>query len=169
MSWIARKVETWSAAVCAAATGMAVSQVPAFLAQYLQRLGGHLDEARLAVHSATALPGTLGAPSPDALGVLIARLQDRADHLAQAHDAITQAGPWMRPFVFLAHADWAIAERTLAQFQPALPLDSGGVTALALGLVLGLVLFDLLKLPFVLLAARSGSRRRRLFDTHGNA
>lgn len=168
MSWVLRKLDSLGGAVMAAAGGMVLSQAPAFFVQYLQRLGGHLDEARMAVTSAGTLPGAPGAPPPEALDVLTARLQARVDHLAQVYQAVSDAGPWTRPFAFLRHADWAIVDKTLEHFQPALPLTGAGLSYLALGLVLGLVAFELVKLPFALAGGRP-HRKRRLFDTHGGS
>ena len=47
MGWIRKKLDSLAGTVTAIITGLASLQLPSFINAYLQRLGGHLDEARL--------------------------------------------------------------------------------------------------------------------------
>ena len=115
----------------------AAVQLPAFVQQYLQRLGGHLDEARyLAAQAATG--DAYRELAPAAREVVLRMAEARADTLAAAHDAIAGAGDLIRPLVFLAHADEAIAAATWRMFEPGLPLGWGGA---AYGLAAALLAF----------------------------
>ncbi|MCW5751979.1 MAG: DUF2937 family protein [Alphaproteobacteria bacterium] len=105
------------------------SQVPAFLQQYLQRLGGHLDEAR-----------RLREQAP--------HLLTRIDELRMAHDSLLMAEPLARPFVAVRHLQKDIALRALEFFQPALPLTLEGLMYAGAGMVFAVLVFNLLSLPF---------------------
>ncbi len=135
-----------------------LSQAPEFFQQYLQRLGGHLDEARqqLARYEEVARESgiTLGqliettraqAAEPVAkLGNVIADTQSRAEALAAAEAALREASLWERPFVFLAHLDTQIAARTWEVFKPAVPVTAEGFVYAALGMLVALGLYQLL-------------------------
>lgn len=133
-----------------------LSQAPEFFQQYLQRLGGHLDEARrqLAQFEAVArqsgitlqqLIDTTQAQQPAAvakLGGVIAENQQRVESLAAAESALREANLFERPFVFLRHVDWDIAARTWEVFKPAVPVTIEGLVYAGAGMVLALVLYQ---------------------------
>jgi hypothetical protein len=133
------------------------SQLPEFMQQYLQRLEGHLDEARLAVSrfaDAAAKSGmsldqlVAGAstnpdPSMGRLGGVIRGAVARVGDLAAADDALRHASVWTRPFVFIAHVDAGIARATLAIYKPAVPTTAEGLLYAGLGMVLVLALYHL--------------------------
>lgn len=128
-----------------------LSQVPEFVQQYRQRLGGALDEVRRAVAEFDA---EAGAQSLDrATG--IARLRANADPLAQARGrdvevaaerearlaaqekAFAESGPLSVYAVFAERFDPTLAGRTYAIFQPAVPATRSGFLAGACGFLLG--------------------------------
>ncbi len=133
------------------------SQAPEFLQQYLQRLEGHLDEARLAlarVDDAAAQAGTTldqiqtaasgGAdPSAQAVAAVLKATASRVDILASADAALRSASAWTRPFVFLRHADWGIVRATLAIYRPAVPTTLEGMAYAAAGMVAALAVYHL--------------------------
>lgn len=135
---------------------VALSQAPEFFQQYLQRLGGHLDEARLqlagfeevARKSGLSFQGyidLLRSQTTAAVadtGARIAEIQTRVEELARAEAALREAGLWERPFVFLRHVDWDIAGRTWEVFKPAVPVTLEGIVYAAVGMILALVLFQ---------------------------
>jgi hypothetical protein len=134
MSWLARKFDTLIGAVFAALGGMSATQLPAFIHQYLQRLGGHLDEARR--------------------GVANLRLAD----LQSAYDALRGADALHQPFVFFNHLDIEIARRVLSDFHPALPFDTVSLIYGASGLFFGLAVYEIVKLPVRLIFGRRGPK-----------
>jgi hypothetical protein len=133
------------------------SQLPEFMQQYLQRLEGHLDEARLVLShfkDAAAKSGmsldqlVAGAaqnpdPSMGKLGAVVGQAIARVDELAAADAALRQASAWTRPFVFLAHMDGSIAKATLSIYRPAVPTTAEGLAYACFGIVVMLALYHL--------------------------
>jgi hypothetical protein len=154
--------------VCGA---IGVAQMPEFIQQYLQRLGGHVDEARRQVEQYQ----NVATQSHETLDQLIAQTTANADaavsrlgevmsgavtrlHTLQADQAlIANAPPWKQPFVFLTHADPAIVHNTWSIFRPGVPVTLEG---LAYGLV-GLFLFLCLYHFLVRVPVRATYRRRQ--------
>jgi hypothetical protein len=149
MGWLLRKVDMMGGAVIAGGAGAGASQLQAFMVQYLQRLGGHVDEAQRAFNALgqgeryRQMDGpTREMITEDALA--------RANELRAAHDAILQGDLISRPFAFFRHLDLDIAGRTWDGFSPALPFDTAGLAYAATGLLLGLALYELIKAAFAL-------------------
>lgn len=134
---------------------IAFSQAPEFMQQYLQRLGGRLDEARrqlaqfrhVAEQSGLTLDRLISQTSANAdsavakLGGVMAGAVDRVHELESAQHAIRDASLWMRPFVFLHHVDHEIAVATWSIFKPAVPTTLEGFIYAALGMFLLLGLY----------------------------
>ncbi len=164
MSWLLRKFDSLIAAVLAAVCGTGLSQAQAFAQQYLQRLGGHRDEAERAWR---AIEQSVGA-TVDATGQRLAgEAQARFQDLAQAYDAIREAAPLFKPVTLARHLDPELARRVLVDYQPALPLDTASLVYAIAGMLLALILYDLVKWPFAALFRPSrtgyppGPMRRR--------
>ncbi len=133
------------------------SQGPEFMQQYLQRLGGHLAEARrqLAIFQNTAAQagasleqfirqtGANSDPGVARLGGVMTDAVERAGSLQSAHDALLQAALWERPFVFLRHLDLEIARATAAIYQPAVPTTLEGLAYALAGMLVFLALYHL--------------------------
>lgn len=131
------------------------SQLPEFIQQYLQRLGGHLDEARHQLEQFRAaaaksnltldefITRTLGSAEPAVarLGGVMRETVARVDELATAEAAIRQASIFARPFVFLQHLDFSIARATWSIFRPAVPTTLEGLVYAALGVLLALAFY----------------------------
>jgi hypothetical protein len=132
----------------AAAGAAAASQLPEFVQQYLQRLGGHRDEAFRFVEM-------LKSQGTDASSAVFALAQERAESLAHAFDAIAQSGDLMRPAMFLRYVDVDVARATLDLFRPAVPLTPAGILYGGLGLIAGIVVVNLLLAPFALFRRRA--------------
>ncbi|MFZ5497360.1 MAG: DUF2937 family protein [Verrucomicrobiota bacterium] len=145
------------------------SQGPEFMQQYLQRLGGHLAEARrqLAAFQNTAdqagltldrfIRQTAGNADPAVakLGGVMTDAVDRVTALQTAHDALLHAALWERPLVFLRHFDPGIARATGAVYQPAVPTTAEGLVYALAGMLLMLAFYHLaLKRLFGLLLAK---------------
>jgi len=148
MRWVLRKLDSLAGAVLAALGGVAASQLLAFIHAYQQRLGGHLDEARRAQQQ---LFGELASPAladPVFRARMTEMAQARIDALDAAYRAIEQAGPFARPFAFFAHFDQEIALAAARAFHPAIPFDPPSLAFGAAGMVLGWLLWELVKAPF---------------------
>lgn len=145
VGWMARKLDSLGGAVVGAVGGGGASQWREYLQQYLQRLGGHLDEARRNVdHLGELHTVAEGAQKTEVAGILNTG-RERVDELSQAVNTLAQADPWMQPWVFAQTLDPLIARATLNQFQPALPLDTASLIWAAVGMVLALLIYELVK------------------------
>jgi ABC-type transporter Mla subunit MlaD len=131
------------------------SQAPEFMQQYLQRLGGHLAEARrhleqfqnVAKQTGQTLEQLIATSKANAdaaiakLGGVMDAASTRVAELSSAESAIRDASPFTRPFEFLRHVDHEIANATWAVFKPAVPTTLEGVLYASVGLVVLLALY----------------------------
>lgn len=153
----------------------ACAQLPEFMQQYLQRLGGHLDEARrqleqfreaaaragLSLDAFIAETSARKDPGVARLGTIMADAASRVASLASAERALSGASAWTRPFVFLRDLDPGIARATLARFRPALPTTAEGLVYAAAGMAIALALYHgAVRYPVGRLRARRAARRR---------
>jgi hypothetical protein len=130
----------------AAAGAAAFSQFPAFVQQYMQRLGGHRDEALRFVENLKARNGVDTN--------LLAESEKRLYDLSQAIDALAIAGNFSRPRAFVEYFDPEIVRATAHIFQPAVPLTPEGFVYAGIGVIVGVMLFSLITLPFALFRRR---------------
>lgn len=153
------------------------AQGPEFLQQYLQRLGGHLDEvlrqltAFEAAAKASGKPwmqfvadtATNADPGIAKLGVTMRETAQRADDLAAAQSALLNASAWSRPWAFFSHLDTEIARATAGVFKPAVPTTFEGAIYAAAGAAVAFALWHLLvRMPlrrFSHPLSRSGANR----------
>lgn len=153
------------------------SQAPEFMQQYLQRLGGHLDEARrqleqfkkVAAQSGLSLEQFIAQTNANAdaavakLGGVMSEAGTRVDHLETAQAAILGASPLSRPFTFLQHVDAEIANATWAIYKPAVPTTIEGALYALLGMAVLLGLYyGLIKAPCAQVLARRRVRNAPL-------
>lgn len=124
----------------------AFSQVPSFIQQYMQRLGGHRDEALRFVENLRTRPNVDTN--------LLTQSEMRLHDLSQAIDALAVAGNFSRPRAFIANFDPDIARATAEIFQPAVPITPEGFVYAGIGVIVGVTLFSLVTLPFALLRRR---------------
>src|SRR5688572_6927254 len=127
---------------------VAFSQIPEFMQQYLQRLGGHLDEARrqlgkfedAAEQSGLTLDRLITQTGSNAdaavakLGGVMTDSVARVEELQAAQTAIVNASIWERPFVFFKNMDADIARATWQIFKPAIPTTVEGLVYAAIGM-----------------------------------
>ena len=148
---------------------VAFCQLPEFIQQYLQRLGGRLDEARrqLAIFENTAAQSQLTLPefiertaaNTDAavakLGGVMKDAIARVEELTAAETALRNASLWEKPFVFFTHLDRSIASATLDVYRPAVPTTTEGLIYAAAGMITILgVYHGLIRYPITAAATR---------------
>jgi hypothetical protein len=146
MLWTLRKIDSLVGTVIAAAAAVAAAQIEPFIAYYLQRLGGHLDEARL--NSQSIAGSTAEGLEPATRDLLVAEAHARVLELEKGFVAIVDAGMFERPFVFARHAEPDIASAAFAAFEPALSLDTASLVYGAVGMLLAWGIWEIVKLPF---------------------
>ena len=131
--------------------GLALSQFPEFVQQYVQRTGGAVDALEPLVESFDSSAAEAGLSrqaalerlrrNPDALVVgqsaTTGEAIERYEALRQSYGKLASAGEFERLLVFGTTVDPAIARRTLGDFRPAVPVSLEGLAHAGLGLVLG--------------------------------
>jgi len=151
---------------------VALSQFPQFYGQYMQRLGGHLSEAKrsldLYIQAAASLDLTLEEYIREHLdsesevfvstGEVIKDLVLRVGNLEQSYLALQEATIYNRWLVFIQEVDWEIAIGTWHNFIPGIPTTVEGLTYALTGLLFGWGIYSLFKaiitFPFKTLASR---------------
>jgi hypothetical protein len=155
---------------------LGLAQMPEFMQQYLQRLGGHLDEARRQLESFVQAARVSGltldqliaraSSDPDPalvrLGGVARDAATRVEHLAAAESALSHASVWTRLPVFVRYLDWDIAAGTWKAFRPAMPTTLEGLAYAVVGVLLALGFYHgLVRRPLV--------RLRRSYEARRNA
>ncbi len=149
--------------VLAVAGAVLFSQAPEFFQQYLQRLGGHLDEARRMLAQFERTAGEAGLslenfitqtstnydPAVARLAQVMTESIERVQHLGTAFTALRDASTWSRPFVFLSDVDTAIARATWTDYKPAVPTTLEGLVYAAAGMLLFLAAHHLVLRRFI--------------------
>lgn len=153
---------------------IAFCQLPEFIQQYLQRLGGRLDEARLqlakfeeiARQSNLALPQFIERTAANAdaavakLGGVMQDTLDRVTELSSAETALRDASLWEKPFVFFAHLDPSIARATLEIYRPAVPTTAEGAIYALSGIIVFLgVYHGFIRFPIAAAVKARAARR----------
>lgn len=136
-----------------AAVGAAgFSQFPEYLAHYLQRLGGRIDQARVRVEEIKEDAAEKGMSVPDYIASFTAsdphslegeRMRESFFHLADmeaAYQALSAATTLQRPLVFADHFDSDLVAATVGDFAPAVPLTPEGFVYGGVGVLAGLIL-----------------------------
>lgn len=129
--------------------GTAASQLPEFSQQYLQRLGGAVDElgvvtgdfdasaADQGLTRAAALAQMQGAGFSDLRRQDMERSFARYERLATDLAALRSAVPGVRPLLLWRMSDPQIARRAWADYAPAVPVTMAGLGYGGAGFVLG--------------------------------
>lgn len=135
-----RQIDAFLGAAIAATGAILGSQFLAFIQQYRQRLGGHLDEAARNLREVST--GEIGQLLDDVTRTAVSLVAERrVEDLQGAIDRIESASPLAKPFVFARHIDYDIANATWTSFQPALPLDAVNLTYSAVALLVSWALY----------------------------
>ena len=134
--------------------GSVTSQFPEFYQQYAQRLGGHLDQAKLRLDEIAADAQTKGLTVEAYIQSFLdsephrlegQRMQESfitVDRLTQAEEALKDASILEQPATFASYFDPALAEAVGAAFKPALPLTIEGIIYAITGGALVLLLWQ---------------------------
>ncbi|HEU5079217.1 MAG TPA: DUF2937 family protein [Opitutaceae bacterium] len=154
------------------------SQAPEFMQQYLQRLGGHVDEARrqvtqyrtVAEQSNLTLDQFIAQTSKNSdaavakLGGVMHEATARLQELQDAQNALLHAPVFTRPIVFAQHFDKEIAHATWSIFKPAVPATIEGVVYAFVGLFLILAIYHLvIRVPVRTAYHRARRRNPKLY------
>jgi hypothetical protein len=146
-----------------------LSQFPEFSQQYVQRLGGAVDELSRFVSEFDADAASLGLGREAALAQLaqggamgekraetMARTITRHDRLADDLAALQAAGPFSRAYAAGRLTDAEIAAKAWENFRPALPLTFEGAVFGGAGMIAGMAVVGALLALLRRLVARRG-------------
>ena len=127
-----------------------LSQFPEFSQQYVQRLGGAVDELSRFVQEFDADAASLGLTRAAALGDLaqggamgakraetVARTVARYERLSADLASLEAAGPFTRLYRAGHLSDGEIAGKAWAAFRPALPVSFEGAVCAGIGFLAG--------------------------------
>lgn len=158
MRWAWAKILTLLGAGVAAVFAAGSAQGPAFVQAYLQRLGGHIDEARRTVFELRDGAMSRAVSDDGSRERLLEAFSTRLADLEASREAILTAHALWRPVVMVRQADRDIAAATAEAFTPAMPLDPASLIYAAIGLVIGWMVWELVQWP---VKARLRVRRQR--------
>jgi hypothetical protein len=144
------------------------AQFPQFIIQYVQRLGGHLDESRLTImqyrRAAEAVDLTLEAYVAQHLsaenkvfvsyGEVLREIIRRGQHLEESYLALTEANLFNRFWVFLTNLDWQVFAETCRDFTPGIPTTIEGLCYGLAGLLVVCGLYKATKALFCWIGRR---------------
>jgi hypothetical protein len=142
--------------------GVVTSQVPEFMQQYSQRIGGAIDELRIVVRhfeedSAQSgyEPGTalqMMARNPERLvrdqGRRMEETMARLNRLREQHAAMKEGGSFAHLGAFLSNLDGPLAQRTWENYVLALSLSVEGVLFFLIGFMMSLMASLLVSMAF---------------------
>ncbi|MBW3012653.1 DUF2937 family protein [Candidatus Woesearchaeota archaeon] len=123
--YVGKKVDMIGAAASSISSGLALGQFPQYIAQYVQRLGGHIDEARYASQEFN-----------------VPELAERASRLQHGLEAITTSSSFGKLFAFIQHVDIGIAKKVLSAYTPGMAMDTEGLMYCGAGALTGLGLYE---------------------------
>jgi hypothetical protein len=163
VEWIARKLDTFLAAVVIAVAAIAACQSQAFVIQYLHRLNGELTAARTEL--ADIQSGLRYQLMSDTVRKEIeTAARTRAQALQSSYDSVADTNLFVRPLVLARSGDRTLMETTRRDFVPALPVTPGSIAFAVAGMIIGFAAYEVVKFPVVMLLREP---RRRKFRKRG--
>lgn len=135
-----------------------LSQFPEFFQQYMQRMGGRLDEVTSQVEALDRRAAEAGKNTPDYVrglrvhgsaevrreGEALQMLVQRRVTLAEAYAALTGTDRWWRAGRFVEYFDWDVASAALTVYQPAVPVTAEAAVYAGAGFGGGALIFLML-------------------------
>ena len=161
MRWAWAKAMTLVGAAVAALGAASAAQGPAFVHAYLQRLGGHIDEARRTLNELSGGDAARIVGEGEARDRLVSAFAERLGELEASRAAIEGASPLWRPVAVALHGDRDIASATAEAFTPAMPLDATSLVYAFAGLLAGWAVWELCQWPVKARLRRRRDRRQR--------
>lgn len=145
--------------IISAAGALVFMQVPSFMVQYQQRLGGHVDELKRLVGKYSAAAADNGRTLEEyislhlqsgvkefaATGNIMTGNVERFNMLSEALKKISDSAGIKKFFVFIQNLDWEIFRNTLRDFVPAVSLNTDSILYGICGIILFMLLYFLIK------------------------
>ncbi|HPC42833.1 MAG TPA: DUF2937 family protein [Spirochaetota bacterium] len=161
--------------ICAVLGALVFAQFPQYLAQYIQRLGGHVDEAARNMEKYREIAKDVGKslyqysqhllnskdPAVFKTGQKIAGDLERYNQLADALKELQNAPAYKKFFIFVRHVDFDIARGAWESFTPGLPVTLEGAAYAAVGIVVGMILYFCLSRLVIILVKKIAGRKQK--------
>jgi hypothetical protein len=168
-----RIIDKFADRIFAVAFAILFAQFPQFVAQYIQRLGGHIDELARIVNryreSAKEVGKTLEqfidthlqSNTPDFVhsGRIMIENLTRLTNMTTALADLKNSSVFAKPFIFFGHIDLSIAKGTLSSFVPGIPTTLEGALYACIGIIFGMIIYFLVKSIARLAFSRALSRK----------
>ncbi|HOP63300.1 MAG TPA: DUF2937 family protein [Spirochaetota bacterium] len=152
-------LESFADRVAATAGAIIFMQVPAFIVQYLQRLGGHVDELKLLIGKYKAAAADNGRTLEEyvnlhiqsgvnefsSTGSLMSENIERFNSLSNAYQQLSGASGIKKFFIFIRNSDMDIIKGTCKDFVPGISLNIDSILYAAAGIVIFMSVYLLLK------------------------
>ena len=152
-------IETLTDRIVCAAGALLFAQLPVFIAQYQQRLGGHVDELRRLVEKYKAYAAGNNRSLEEYInihlqssvmefvstGQLMTDNVARFNELSSALDEITRSGGLVKLFMFFKNIDMEIYRGTMKNFVPGITFSSDAILYGIIGLIIFMALYYLIK------------------------
>lgn len=160
MSWIWSRIDRLLGAAVVGFGGAAGSQLSPLIAQYQARANAVLTAAAAKLSEIqTGIKYQVMAETVRSDLATAARQEvaaARADH-----DPVAAANIITKPFRLWQHADSAIFDETWRNFVPALPATAEAVSYTIAGVLLGFLVYEIVRFPVVAIATGAPKRRFR--------
>lgn len=164
--------------ICAALGAVALAQFPQFCAQYVQRLGGHADEAARNIEKYREIAKETGKslyqysqhllnskdPAVFKTGQKIAGDLERYNQLAAALKELQNAPSYKKFIVFIQNVDLDIARSTLSNFIPGLPVTVEGAAYAAAGIIIGMIVYFCVSRLVIVAVKKIGGKKKPVMN-----
>ena len=156
--WIIRKLDGGFQLAFTGLGAFVFAQFPNFLQHYMQRLGGQLQEDRHIIKMQQGIAGKyfisvdqnveqlLKSSDPHAVdqGRFIQSIIARENDLAYAQQALSEAGPFSRAFIWVRHLDLSVAKATFKEYIPGITANTETALYAVAGVVTGIGIYYIL-------------------------
>jgi hypothetical protein len=160
VEWFAHKLDIFVAAVIVAAMAIAACQSQVFVMQYLARQSGQLAAAKAELTGVeTGLRYKL--MSETVRQEIETGARTRAQALQASYDSVARGNLFARPLILARSGDRTLMEATWRDFVPALPATPGSIAFTIIGVVIGFLIYEVIKFPFALLIREPKRRKFR--------
>lgn len=161
--------------ICAVLGALALAQFPQFLVLYMQRLGGHVDEAARNMEKYREIAKELGQsmyqysqhllaskdPAVFKTGQKVVQDLERYDSLAAALKELQAAPALQKFFVFIKNIDLDIAGATWDNFTFGLPLTWEAAVYAVAGIIIGMLLYFCVSRLIILIVKKIAMRNKQ--------
>jgi len=156
----------------AASGALLFMQLPAFIVQYIQRLGGHVDELKLLIGKYKAAAADNGRSLDEyvqlhiqsgvkefaSTGKLMTENIERFNFLSDAYQQISKASGIKQFFLFIRNSDMDIIRGTYSDFVPGISFSTDSLIYAAAGIAVFMSFYLLIKKSIALIFSRLKSK-----------